>query len=350
MAMCDGGMQTATRAGGLLEWMAVAARMQHVRNVFGNDNYLNNVSTSFPSFSGAEWTSSVIQLLLSGLSSSSSGAERVGELVFRMLEDWVGIDIQNPSPVTKNLRLVTSPVPVVSCIALYIGTVWLWSSHIKKSGQKARKEDPLPLRCLVIVHNLFLCILSLVMGIGLMISARQLGYSLWGNVYRGDETEMGFLIYVFYVSKLYEFMDTAIMLFRRNLRQLTYLHVYHHASITFIWWIICYTCPGADAYFSAAFNSCIHVAMYLYYLLAATIAKDERRRRKYLFWGKYLTMMQMVQFLSFIGQSIYAMLRPETYPKGVPRLLFFYSVSLLLFFGNFFVKKYSRPQKSAKTD
>ncbi|CAM6098108.1 unnamed protein product [Calypogeia fissa] len=60
--------------------------------------------------------------------------------------------------------------------------------------------------------------------------------------------------------------------------------------------------------------------MYLYYLLAATIAKDERRRRKYLFWGKYLTMMQMVQFLSFIGQSIYAMLRPETYPNGVPRV------------------------------
>jgi elongation of very long chain fatty acids protein 4 len=28
------------------------------------------------------------------------------------------------------------------------------------------------------------------------------------------------------------------------------------------------------------------VAMYLYYLLAATIAKDENCRRKYLFWGK----------------------------------------------------------------
>ncbi len=40
------------------------------------------------------------------------------------------------------------------------------------------------------------------------------------------------------------------------------------------------------AYFSAAFNSWVHVAMYLYYLLAATIAKDENCRRKYLFWGK----------------------------------------------------------------
>lgn len=44
-----------------------------------------------------------------------------------------------------------------------------------------------------------------------------------------------------------------------------------------------FTCA---AYFSAALNSWIHVVMYLYYLLAATIAKDEKRRRKYLFWGK----------------------------------------------------------------
>ena len=33
------------------------------------------------------------------------------------------------------------------------------------------------------------------------------------------------------------------------------LHVYHHATISFIWWMITYTAPGGDAYFSAALNS-----------------------------------------------------------------------------------------------
>lgn len=37
-------------------------------------------------------------------------------------------------------------------------------------------------------------------------------------------------------------------------------------------------------------NSCIHVAMYLYYALAACGPKIQ----KYLFWKKYLTILQMV--------------------------------------------------------
>lgn len=39
------------------------------------------------------------------------------------------------------------------------------------------------------------------------------------------------------------------------LEQVSVLHVYHHATISFIWWMITYTAPGGDAYFSAALNS-----------------------------------------------------------------------------------------------
>lgn len=62
-------------------------------------------------------------------------------------------------------------------------------------------------------------------------------------------------IYIFYISKLYEFLDTAIMLLKGNLQQVSILHVYHHATISFIWWMITHTAPGGDAYFSAALNS-----------------------------------------------------------------------------------------------
>jgi elongation of very long chain fatty acids protein 4 len=77
------------------------------------------------------------------------------------------------------------------------------------------------------------------------------------------------------------------------------------------------------AYFSAAFNSWVHVAMYLYYLLAATIAKDENCRRKYLFWGKYLTIIQMIQFVAFIAQAVYGLLQPASYVKHLPQVSFF---------------------------
>ena len=56
------------------------------------------------------------------------------------------------------------------------------------------------------------------------------------------------------------------------------LHVYHHASISFIWWMITHTAPGGDAYFSAALNSFVHVLMYTYYLLAILLGKDPKAR------------------------------------------------------------------------
>lgn len=66
-------------------------------------------------------------------------------------------------------------------------------------------------------------------------------------------------MWVFYVSKLYEFLDTAIMLLKGNLQQVSFLHVYHHFSIASIWWLIAYSAPGGDAWYSVMLNSLVHV-------------------------------------------------------------------------------------------
>jgi elongation of very long chain fatty acids protein 4 len=57
---------------------------------------------------------------------------------------------------------------------------------------------------------------------------------------------MAILVYMFYMSKYVEFMDTIIMVLKRNMRQITFLHVYHHSSIALIWWIIAYHAPGGE--------------------------------------------------------------------------------------------------------
>ncbi|CAM6014274.1 unnamed protein product [Sphagnum balticum] len=281
-----------------------------------------------------------------GFANSSSLSATVASMIDagarRVVEKFIGLNMAKPSAITADLPLVRSPVPVVVAVVSYLAIVWVWSSHIKRSGLKPRVQDPKWLQCLIIAHNMFLCCLSFYLGLGILTEARRHRYSIWGNPSNDEHVKMGFYIYIFYVSKLYEFMDTAVMLLKRNLRQITYLHLYHHASICCVWWIIAHLCPTGDAYFSAAFNSWVHVAMYLYYLLAATIAKDENCRRKYLFWGKYLTMMQMIQFVAFIAQAVYGLLQPASYVKHLPRMLFYYSISLLAFFSNFFVTKYGR--------
>ena len=42
---------------------------------------------------------------------------------------------------------------------------------------------------------------------------------------------MSRVLYVFYVSKILDFADTMFMIFRRKWIQLSFLHLYHHASI-----------------------------------------------------------------------------------------------------------------------
>jgi hypothetical protein len=37
-----------------------------------------------------------------------------------------------------------------------------------------------------------------------------------------------------------------IMVLKRNTRQITFLHVYHHSSIALIWWIIAYHALGGE--------------------------------------------------------------------------------------------------------
>ena len=150
---------------------------------------------------------------------------------------------------------------------------------------------------------------------------------------------------MFYVSKLYEFMDTFIMLMKGNTKQVSFLHIYHHGSISFIWWMITYNAPGGDAYFSAALNSWVHVCMYSYYLLAAMLPKDAKTRAKYLWWGRYLTQMQMFQFFANLLQAGYCW-QYSSYPKFMSKLNVVYMISLLCLFGNFYIQKHGFGKKA----
>lgn len=59
------------------------------------------------------------------------------------------------------------------------------------------------------VHNAVLIALSAGMAASAIYWARRGRYNFWGNAYKPSETEMGLTIYVFYISKFYEFFDTV---------------------------------------------------------------------------------------------------------------------------------------------
>ncbi|KAH6555565.1 hypothetical protein KP509_1Z244000 [Ceratopteris richardii] len=245
---------------------------------------------------------------------------------------------------TRGLPAVDSPILFISMLALYIFCVVGGLGTIRRSRtRRCRRQEPSALRYLVLAHNAFCTCLSFYMAYGLLSSAYNPRYSVWGNAYNEEEKSMAHYIYVFYMSKMVEFLDTIIMLLKRNVRQVTVLHVYHHVSVAIIWWIISYHAPGA--YISAALNSIVHVFMYLYYFLSALWTDDMKRKQRYLFWGKYLTQMQMLQFTINMVQAMYSIIFKSPYPQFLCKILLGYMISLLILFYNFYTKKYKLPKQ-----
>lgn len=261
----------------------------------------------------------------------------VSKIVFACARS-LGWDIEPVSPSTAHLPAIQSPTPLITSLLLYLAVVTVGCGMVPRRPN-ANGTDPTWLKVFVILHNLFLILLSLYMCVGCAKEAYLSGYRLWGNEFKASETRLAYYIYIFYVSKIYEFMDTFIMLLKKNLRQVSFLHVYHHSTISFIWWMIARRAPGGDAYFSAALNSWVHVCMYTYYLLSALIGKNDATRSKYLWWGRHLTQLQMLQFFLNLLQALYCA-SFSVYPKFLSKILLVYMLSLLALFGHFYYLKH----------
>jgi len=252
----------------------------------------------------------------------------------------LGCEMGKADPTTGEMPLVQSPTPTVLALLAYITVVVLGLLKAEGNGKGKEKKDPAWLRALVLVHNLFLVGLSAYMALGISWEAYRNKYNVWGNAYDPKQTTMAYFVWVFFVSKLYEFLDTFVMLLKGNTKQVSVLHVYHHGTISLIWWIIAYRAPGGDAYFSAAMNSTVHVFMYLYYFLAAALGKNPKARSRYLWWGKHLTQLQMFQFFLNLCQAYYILHVKPLYVTFLARVLFYYMITLLVLFGNFYVQKH----------
>lgn len=170
--------------------------------------------------------------------------ELVSSTIFNGLRA-IGIsDASKPaSRITKDLPFVDSPTPAVTAILAYLVIVTIGSAVLRRKAS-TRGPDPAWLRFLVQVsadnirrsgmlctafewrcaqhaatnstmrllsqvHNVVLIVLSAGMAASSVYWARAHNYSFWGNAYRASERNMGLTIYVFYMSKFYEFFDTV---------------------------------------------------------------------------------------------------------------------------------------------
>ncbi|GIY07683.1 elongation of very long chain fatty acids protein 4, partial [Caerostris extrusa] len=100
--------------------------------------------------------------------------------------------------------------------------------------------------------------------------------------------------YIF-MNKMLELADTVFFVLRKKQNQVSFLHVSHHSLVcTLTWWCIrnIIHFGGFCVIMCIGINAFIHCAMYSYYALAAFGPKVT----KYLWWKKYITLIQLAQF------------------------------------------------------
>lgn len=144
--------------------------------------------------------------------------------------------------------------------------------------------------------------------------------------------------YVFYIQKYFEFIDTFFFILRKNYRQLTFLHIYHHSSITFITLTFSTYELFGDTSLAMFLNSFIHVLMYTHYLLTSMGIKGR--------WAKYLTGLQILQFVIIAVQAVLGYLQGCGTPIWINIGITLYMITMICLFGSFYIKKYLFPAAS----
>ncbi|KAJ8768002.1 hypothetical protein K2173_020942 [Erythroxylum novogranatense] len=181
----------------------------------------------------------------------------------------------------------SSPFFVVSVVVSYLSLTFLLSRiSLPFAG-------PHLLRPIKVLYNLLLISLSSVMALGCCLSilfhAPRLQYIICLPSNTSPDGPIFFWAYVFYLSKIYEFFDTVLIIWSNSMRRLTFLHLFHHAIAV----IMCYiSLNTSQSIFPALIitNASVHVIMYYYYMLCALGARPS--------WKRRVTECQIMQFVS----------------------------------------------------
>jgi hypothetical protein len=226
----------------------------------------------------------------------------------------------------------------------YVGVVVLGSA-IMKLGIPAM--DVYPLKFVYNVSQIFLCAYMTVEAF--LLAVRNDYNALPCNVYDRDHPPLANLLWLFYVSKIWDFWDTAFIILGKKWRQLSFLHVYHHFTIFLFYWINVNSMYDGDIFLTIVLNGFIHTVMYTYYFICMHTKDPKTGESLDIWWKSSLTMMQMIQFTLMVSQAIYLLATGcgSTSLRIIWAYLL-YILSLFFMFAQFYVASYKKPKKAKK--
>lgn len=248
---------------------------------------------------------------------------------------WI---VENGDKRTDPWLLMYSPIPVALIFLVYLCGVFVGPRLMKH-------RQPVDLKTVLIVYNFTMVGMSAYMCYEFLVTSWFSNYSFLCQPVDYSTNplamRMARVCWWFFFSKIIELSDTLFFILRKKNNQVTFLHVYHHATMIFNWWLGVKFVAGGQSFFIGLVNTFVHIVMYSYYGLAAI----GPHMHKYLWWKKYLTSLQLVQFLLFLLHTGYNLFTECDFPDAMNMFVFGYCVTLIILFSNFYYQSYLKKKK-----
>lgn len=149
----------------------------------------------------------------------------------------------------------------------------------------------------------------------------------------------------YYFSKFTEFFDTFFFVLRKKDEHISLLHVVHHGIMPMsVWFGVRFT-PGGHSTFFGLLNTFVHIVMYFYYMVAAMGPQYQ----KFIWWKKYLTAFQMVQFVLICVHAFQLLFIDCSYPKAFVWWIGMHGALFFCLFSDFYKKSYNKKRAFAQT-
>jgi len=266
------------------------------------------------------------------------------EYISRLYDGWRDLMDNKSDQRTTNWFLMESPLPtIVICLT--------YAYFVKVLGPKLMENrKPFKLRKVLIVYNFIQVLFSLWLFYSAAFSGWLVGYNYRCQPVDNSKSAIAMRMaegcWWYFFSKFTEFFDTFFFVMRKRYDQVSTLHVIHHGIMPFsVWWGVKFT-PGGHSSFFGFINTGVHVVMYTYYMLAAMGPEVQ----KYLWWKKYLTVLQIVQFVAIMVHAFQLFFwNPCQYPIAFAWWIGLHAVMFFFLFRNFFKQAYQKKKERAES-
>lgn len=265
----------------------------------------------------------------------------VGVQTLETIKEWYNSTMAQADPRVLGFPLMQGPESLALVISLYLLVVTM--------GPRVMAPlKPLEMGRFLVVYNfamvalasyIFVLVSTIIIGDGFSFVCDTVDNTLAGKYGSTLIYEAGWW---FMFMKIIEFSDTVFFILRKKFSHVSFLHVYHHSTMAVISWVGFKFVPGGQTIMYPLVNSFIHIVMYTYYGMAAM----GPHMQKYLWWKRYLTMLQISQFFLLIGQTALNAWSSCDFPKIFSYTVVVYTFSILVLFLNFYYKAYIRPHKT----